>query len=110
MSSQSRFARSVEAGIRSGAVNPRGHLHVKPLDLACNHPLGSGDETYAHTYVTVTQADGTVRSKTSRERIGKLDGLTATVAVTGETVAGKNRREVLTNLLLAHNAHIGATR
>lgn len=109
MSRQSRFARSVEAGIRSGAVNPSMNSGIKAAPRTCDHRIGSGDEAFASGYVRVEKATGTVTTRTRGMIIGTVTGLTAAVAVTGETVTGKNRKELLAALLLAHNTHLEAS-
>lgn len=108
MSAQGRFARAVEAGIRSGAVNPRGHLNTGPAqDRICNHPLATGDEEHASGYVTVARATGKATTRGGM-LLGTVTGLSATVAVTGKTVTGTNRKTLLTALVRAHNAHLAA--
>jgi hypothetical protein len=92
-------------GIRAGVVEWRSRPARKGTPSACNHPVGPGDEDYAGDYVRVEQATSRVINKGDGMMIGQLDGTThATVAVTGQTVTGANRKATLTALLLAHNA------
>ena len=106
----SRFARNVEAGIRSGAVDPRIHSGIRAAIRTCDHLIGAGDEQYAYTYLRVDQQTGNIYAKSTGELAGTLNGLTATVASTGETVTGTSRRALLTALAVAHNTHITAAR